>query len=542
MATAAAHSASRYQYFANHACTEARRPRVRARGVNTFDRHCAPHRFECTERPAPDPGSRRLAGGRACPDRRGPGRLRSAATWTHAWQGTRARSRRRTTGRPTGRGRGLETLALALLAYVPFLLSSPGRLAPDSKNYLYIDPAKMLSRVAYLWDPHVGFGTVLHQMIGYLFPMGPFFWLTERVGLPMWVAQRLWLGSLSFVAVLGARWLFHRLGIGRTGALAGALVYMLTPYQLAFTVRISVLLLAWAALPWLIGITMRAVRAGGWRDPALFALIILTIGGANASTLAFAMVGPGLWLVFEALGGRAGFRRAVGAGLRIGVLSAAVSLWWVVGLRTQGTYGLPVLQLTESLRTVAADSTPTDVLRGIGNWFFYGRDNLGYSIDQASWYSSNVVVQVASFAIPVLALCAAALVKWRHRAYFVVLLLVGTVISVGAWPYDDPSAYGGIFKDFAETSAGLALRNSPRAVPLVVLGLAGLLAAGVSAIAPVLVTHAPRGLAHRAGAPRGRSGHRRAHSRMDHRLHVAQSRPRGAAPAVLVRRRRRAAT
>ena len=40
---------------------------------------------------------------------------------------------------------------------------------------------------------------------------------------------------------------------GGAGALAGALVYVLTPYQLAFTARISVLLLPWAGLPWLIG-------------------------------------------------------------------------------------------------------------------------------------------------------------------------------------------------------------------------------------------------------------------------------------------------
>ena len=121
-----------------------------------------------------------------------------------------------------------------------------------------------------------------HQHIGYLFPMGPYFWLMDQVGVPDWVAQRLWLGTISLAAALGARWLFRMLGTRRRGALAGALVYMLTPYQLAFTARISVLLLAWAGLPWLVGLTIRAVRHGGWRDPALFALVVLTIGSVNA--------------------------------------------------------------------------------------------------------------------------------------------------------------------------------------------------------------------------------------------------------------------
>ena len=380
------------------------------------------------------------------------------------------------------RGR-LETVGLALLAYVPFLLSSPGRVAADTKTYLYLDPGRLLERAPYLWDTHNGFGTVPHQQIGYLFPMGPTFWLTDTLGVPDWIAQRLWLGTISFAAVLGARWLFRMLGVRRWGALAGALVYMLTPYQLAFTARISVILLAWAALPWLVGLAMRTVRDGGWRDPALFALVCLTAGSVSASGFLFVLVGPALWLVVAACSGREAARASVAAGLRIALLSAGVLLWSVVGIRTQGSYGLPVLQLTESLRTVANAATPTDLLRGIGNWFFYGRDRLGYSIDQASDYLHDGVVVVATFAIPVLALTAAGIVRWRHRAYFVVLLAIGTVIAVGAWPYANPSPYGAVFKAFNETSAGLALRNTPRAVPLVVLAVAGLLAAAVSALA-----------------------------------------------------------
>src|SRR6185503_11481125 len=165
---------------------------------------------------------------------------------------------------------------LVLVAYVPFLLSSPGRLSSDTKQYLYLDPGRLLGRAPYLWDPHVAAGTVPHQQIGYLFPMGPYYWFMDVIGVPDWIAQRLWLGTITLFAFLGARWLFTMLGTRRSGALAGALVYGLSPYQLAFTARMSVLLLPWAGLPWLVGLTMRAVRRGGWRDPALFALITLT--------------------------------------------------------------------------------------------------------------------------------------------------------------------------------------------------------------------------------------------------------------------------
>jgi arabinofuranan 3-O-arabinosyltransferase len=396
----------------------------------------------------------------------------------------RATARNATSGKPTW-GSVAETALLALVAYVPFLLSSPGEVSADTKQYLYLDPGRFLARAPYLWDAHVGLGTVPHQQIGYLFPMGPYYWLMDAVGVPDWMAQRLWLGTISFAAVLGARWLFRALGIARSGALVGAVVYLLTPYQLAFTARISVLLLAWAGLPWLVGLAMRATRVGGWRDPALFALGVLTIGSVNASALQLVLLAPILWVVVELCGGRDSFRRALAAGARISVMTIGVSLWWIVALRTQAIYGLPVLDLTETVKTVAVSSTPTDLLRGLGNWFFYGRDRLGETLEQADAYSNGIAVQIASYALPVLALVAAAAVRWRHRAYFVMLVVVGTIVGVGAWPYRDPSPFGRAFRALAEgTAVGNSFRNTPRVVPVLVLGLAALLGAGVSVLTP----------------------------------------------------------
>ena len=374
-----------------------------------------------------------------------------------------------------------ETVLVAVGVYGSFLLSSPGRVSADSKQYLYLDPGAFLARTVELWDPSIGAGTVPHQHLGYAFPVAPLFWGLDALGLPDWVAQRLWLGTLTFVALLGARWLFLQLGLGRVAAFAGALVYGLSPYQLAFTARISVLLLPWAALPWLVGLTMRATRERSWRAPALAGLVLLLAGGINASSLLLVGLAPLLWVALEVGRGRVGPALA-GAG-RVAILAAGVSVWWLVGVRLQGAYGLPVLQLTENLRTVAERSLPGDVLRGLGNWFFYGRDPSGFSIDQAGDYDSNGLVVALSFAVPVVALAAALLVRWAHRSYFVVLVLVGTVVAVGSWPFEDPSPYGRAWRAFAdETSLGLAFRNSPRAVPLVVLGLAGLLAAGVAAL------------------------------------------------------------
>lgn len=372
---------------------------------------------------------------------------------------------------------------LAFLAYVPFLLSSPGKVSADTKAYLYLDPARLLARAPFLWDPHVGAGTVPHQNIGYLFPLGPYYWLMAQMHVPDWVAQRLWLGSISFAAAIGALWLFSMLGTRRAGAIAGAVVFMLTPYQLAFTARLSVLLLPWAALPWLVGLTIRAARRGGWRDPVVFALVVLAVGGTNASSLLLVGLGPALWLMVAALERRLAVRAALATAGRIALPTIGLSLWWAAGLTTQGTFGLPILQLTETVRTTSARSSPSDLLRGMGNWFFYGSDRLGPWLDQSSAYHDRRWLIATTFALPILALAVAGVLRWRHRAYFSILVVVGTVIGVGAWPFEDPSPLGSVFSGFAsDSSIGLAFRNTARVVPLIVLGIAGLLAAGVSAL------------------------------------------------------------
>ena len=176
------------------------------------------------------------------------------------------------------------------------------------------------------------------------------------------------------------------------------------------------------------------------------------------------------------------WRRALKVTAQIGLLTLLTSLWWIAGLWAQSGYGLNILEFTETLRVVSLSSLPTEVLRGLGYWFFYGIDRIGHWTDASVPYTQNLALIAVSFALPILALFAAGCIRWRHRTYFVVLTVVGVTVAVGANPYDDPSILGGLFKSFAESSSfGLALRSTSRAVPLVALGLAVLLGVGVNA-------------------------------------------------------------
>ncbi|MDH4170634.1 MAG: alpha-(1-_3)-arabinofuranosyltransferase, partial [Acidimicrobiia bacterium] len=126
-------------------------------------------------------------------------------------------------------------------------------------------------------------------------------------------------------------------------------------------------------------------------------------------------------------------------------------------------------------------STAPEVLRGLGYWFFYGNDHLGQWVEPSRAYTARTVLLIISFGLPILALAAAAMTRWRHQAYFVGLIVVGALVAVGGHPFDAPSVLGELFRESTKGDFGLALRSTPRVVPLVALGTAVLLGAGVAA-------------------------------------------------------------
>lgn len=373
---------------------------------------------------------------------------------------------------------------LAAVCYVPLLLTHRGMVGADTKAYLYLDPSRLIARAPSLWDPNTGMGTVTHQNIGYLLPMGPWYWLGRAAHLPMWVTQRLWIGTLLFLAALGVVYLLSALGLSARAVLVAALGYALTPYLLEYVARISAILMPWAAMPWMVGLVIRGLRRGGWRHPAAFALVVALCGGVNATSLIYAGVAPVLWVVFAVWVVREiSFARAWATVLRIAVLTLLTNVWWMAGLAVQAGYGLDVLRYTETVPVVASTATPIEVLRNLGNWYFYGRDAVAAWIQPADLYTRQVWLLAVSYLVPLVAFVSSAVVRWRFKLYFVALIMVGTIIAVGAYPYAHPSLLGAFLKYLANgSSAGLAMRSVGRAVPLISLGTAVLVGTGIDAL------------------------------------------------------------
>jgi hypothetical protein len=393
--------------------------------------------------------------------------------------------------RAASRASLLAHVVLAAVCYVPLLLTAGGRVAADTRQAVYLDPGRFLSDALSMWDPSRDLGTVTHQNIVLVWPMGVYYWLAHALGVPIWLAQRVWLGSILFLAGAGVLYLARTIHWGTdgrralitAGPIVAAFVYAMSPYVLQYATRTSVLLLPWTALPWLIGLTARALETRGWRHPALFALVTLSIA-VNATALVLALLGPALWVVWSVWGTRTVTGRdAAKAVGRIGAITAVTSLWWVVALLIEGKFGLPLLNYTETIEQVASTSVATEVLRGLGYWVPYLQQHNYPEVTGAHVYLDNLPVLALQFAVLLLVFVGIVSMRWRHRVYFGALVVVGVAVGIGAYPTNDPSPLSSFFVDFARSSSiGLVLRSTTRAAPIALLGLACLAGAGVDAL------------------------------------------------------------
>lgn len=375
-------------------------------------------------------------------------------------------------------------LVLAAVALVPLLLTAPGRIATDTRPYLYLDPGEFVARARSVWDPMVHLGTVTHQNLGLIVPMGAWFWIIDLVDLPFWIGQRVWLGGILFAAAAGVLHLGRTMGWTLAGTAASAALYAFSPYLVQYATRTSVLLLPFAGLPWLLSLAVRALRVGGWRHPAAFALVVGLVGTVNATSLILVGLAPVLWLVHAVRTGDATARQAAATAGRIGILCLGASAWWIAGLLVQARHGIPVLTYTETIDQVATTSAAPEVARGLGYWVAYGREVLDPNVAPAVAYTQNPLLLTLTYLVPGLAIVAALVLRFRDHAFFVLLTVVGIVVGVGAYPVASSSLAAAVFRDAADTTAGLAMRSSTRAVPLVALGIAVFLGRAIEALAP----------------------------------------------------------
>ncbi len=372
---------------------------------------------------------------------------------------------------------------MASITYIPLLLTKPGVISVDTKQYLYLNPSGYLNQVASIWTSKVDMGTVTHQNIGYLLPMGEWYSFFSFLHVPVWIAQRLWSASIFFSAGAGTYYFSKTLKLSTAGATVAGTVYMLSPYMLQYIEHISALLLPVAALGWMMGFTVNALRSRKNIYSLLFGITVALSSTINATSFGYIAVGPVLVLIFLLLYKETTIKRALLIAFQFLSISILVSLYWIEALIVEGKYGLNILKTTESLTAISSTSSPSEIFRGIGYWYFYSIDSYGFVIPTSVKYQTQHWLIIISFLIPAIAFCGFAITKWRYKSLSVALMLFGFIVSVGIYPITNKTYFGSKFYNLLQGSElGLALRSSTRATPVYIIGSAIIIGACVSAL------------------------------------------------------------
>ena len=370
-------------------------------------------------------------------------------------------------------------LAIASLAYLPVFIVQYGKAFTDTKLYLGTAPSDLLRNAATAWDSRLFAGYVPHQNIGYLWPSGPYYWLTESLNMPFWIVQRFWIGSLFFLAGWGLWRCCCRFDISRFSSVIGAMAYMLTPFVLSYLTRSSVLLLPWAGLGHLIATTLdlrnpptNTSRLYQWRLPAILALIVLSVGGINATALLMIAPGPVIVLLLMRRSGEITNRTAIGFVSRVSLLCLAISSWWIAALITQANHGSRVLSFSESVEAVSRTSTASEVLRGMGHWLNYINAHTAIATTSTIQFMANHWLIISGFSLVALAMMGISISRTRASQFASAFVFAGLVLAVGVHPIEDSALFMRPLAENTESFIALALRSSTRAAPLMLLGLA----------------------------------------------------------------------
>ncbi|NLU69237.1 alpha-(1-_3)-arabinofuranosyltransferase family protein [Streptomyces sp. HNM0574] len=373
---------------------------------------------------------------------------------------------------PGGRRHRGWLLGVWAALFAAFLAKSPGRMTFETKLGVATDPWRFLGDLGGLWHDTAGFGGITDQYAGYLFPMLPYYGLTDLARIPTWLAERLWLSLVVAAAFWGALRLAERLGTGspRTRLLA-ALCYALWPTFTVVVGSTSAAALPGAALPWvllpLLSTTLTARVAA-----ARSALLIPFMGGVNAASTLASLLPVGLYLLTRT--GRR--RRSLLAWWLPGVVLA--TLWWTVPLLLLGRYGEDFMPYVESARTTTGTMSATEMLRGAGNWTAYL--NFGEPWLPAGWaVATGLLTVLAGAFAAALGLAGLARRDLPERRWLVLTVTVVSGIMLAGYA----GALGGPFAETVQSWLDGALRPfrniykfQPGLALALALGLAHLLA------------------------------------------------------------------
>lgn len=354
---------------------------------------------------------------------------------------------------------------LGALFLVVAFAQAPGLIEDDTKLPVVMAPLAWMKGALHLWSQTVSSGSVQDQTFGYLFPMAPFFEAAHLFHVPVWCAERVWLGLLLTIGCWGMVRLAEALGIGKPSArVLGGIAYCVAPIVVTWA-SVSAALLAVVLLPWLLRPLVAGSRGGSPRRAAAKSGVALALmGGVNATVIVAALPLGAIWLLTRASGPR---RRALIGWWAVAILLAC--FWWAFSLVLQGKYGYNYLPYTETAAETTATTSAFATLQGASYWVNYF--TIGGPLLPGAWTLVSSAAAIFGTAV-VTALGLAGLARRiPERLFLVASLSLGVlVIAIGY-----AGTLGGPFShQFQTLLAGsfAPLRNVAKFSPDVALPLA----------------------------------------------------------------------
>jgi arabinofuranan 3-O-arabinosyltransferase len=322
---------------------------------------------------------------------------------------------------PTRREVGALAASCALIAVV-LVAHEPGRIVPETKLDVVLDPFGALGRALVAWDPTAGFGRLQNQAVGYLAPFGAWSALWRSLGLPAWLGQRLWLAAVVGLALWGAHRVACAIGIRGGGPrLVAAWAYALAPATVSITFFQSAGQLPYALVPHVLA-ALLAPRPGASarRTAARSTLWIAAMGGVNGASAIAVLPLVGLWFATRRPGPD---RRRLLAWWCGGAVAA--TLWWAIPLLVSVRSGIRFTDYTESSSVTTATESATEILRGTGNWLSYLETVAGSWLPGSWALASSRLAIVATVALAAAGLAGLARRDAPERLWLVTSLVVG---------------------------------------------------------------------------------------------------------------------
>ncbi|HCO01761.1 MAG TPA: hypothetical protein DIT48_00085, partial [Actinobacteria bacterium] len=265
--------------------------------------------------------------------------------------------------------------------------------------------------------------------------------------------------------------------------LAG-LVYMLGPYTFGYGFLISAAFPPYVLLPVVLLITIRGLRTKGPWWPALFGLTVFVMGGGNGGPQVYAMVPAvlfGVWVLLVERERSVPVRRVIAFFGWAALFTVGLNAYWLASLASPETTN--ALAFSEQPNIINVASSFSETIRGLGFWQFYGGTQFGPWDPTVRSYLTSPVLIVTGFAVPIVALLSAWLLRWRYRLFFLLLAILGVVGMAGIFPTASSSPFGHLLLFAYDHVPGAAgLRTTYKLGGTLNLALAVLFALGVDAL------------------------------------------------------------